>query len=352
MADEPGESGGNDLPPKLNLQKKMSPGDAQSSEAKKPSAVPGTPPAANTPKPSPVLKPKPPAGAQETGSAAPRPPASAARPASKKETSRIPLDSAKAGPGTDIVRPSEAPRTIRIKPKPAETPSTIKLKPKPPQELSRETDAGRGVAVPGARDKKKETSRVSLDAVLSPQELESSGSQKPSEILKQETDQPAEEKSAPKTIKLKRPGSAAPPKVAKQDQDQPISGLGQTSRMEETSRIESEAEEPTPTRRKTIRVKRSGQESAPKIKTSVGGLSQSGQPQAGPGVQQSQPVIVEDKPHWFFHFVAVLAILVVIATIYVFCSQAIGPNPSLTQLSWYVEGPDLGMPMKLAPPRR
>lgn len=243
-------------------------------------------------------------------------PAAPASPASKKETSRIPLEAASASPVGGVTA-AEGPKTIRITPKPAAGPATIKLKPQP---------AGAPkLGSAATQDEKKKTSRIPLDAAL---------------VSDAAAAADAGSAEGPKTIRLKRPGAAPALKVGAPDDGERI-GLGATSKIEETAKIDAE-EPPTPTRRKTIKVKRPGQQPVVKTAPAVGVA-------AGPAAVQP---VVEDQPSWFFPVVTVLAIFVVIATIYVFAAEAIGPNPSLTQLSYYVEGPDLGMPMKIQPPRQ
>ncbi|MCK5850660.1 MAG: hypothetical protein KAH23_07060 [Kiritimatiellae bacterium] len=322
MVDDVEEKDGLPLPPKLNLRKQevqvkpvipaSGTGAIRSETIKLKPAKPVTLPkltAIKTSETAPTVAPSPirPASIRST------PVTPASKSAAKKETSRIPLDAATAASIPGAIVPTQAPKTIRITPKPVASPSTIKLKPK---------SAIHSVAAVGnATDKKKETSRIPLDAALAPESKEATG---------------------PRTIRLKRPGAgpqlktaATRPKVGER------TGLGATTRMEDTAQMDIE-EPATPTRRKTIRVKRPEQKDAPKA------VSIAKPENTAPLVD----TVVEDQPNWFFPFCAVLAIFVVIATIYVFCSQAAGPNPSLSQLSWYIEGPDLGMPMKIAPPRR
>ena len=308
MADNTEQKGGL-IPPKLNLRKPgvqpVTPAGTASNPLRPQTIKLKPAKAVALPKPSMI----------STAKAAPIP-APIIRSAEKKETSRIPLGAATASSVPGAIIPSEAPKTIRITPKPAGSPSTIKIQPK---------SAIQGVPVGKSVDKKKETSRIPLDAALGTGAAEATG---------------------PKTIRLKRPSAGPQLKTAtKRPKIGEKTGLGATTRMEDTAQIEVQ-EPATPTRRKTIRVKRPGQaqrKMAPKaVATAPKAVSN----------EQQEVTVVEDQPNWFFPVCAVLSIFVVIATIYVFASQAVGPNPSLSQLSWYLEAPDLGMPMKIAPPRR
>jgi hypothetical protein len=108
---------------------------------------------------------------------------------------------------------------------------------------------------------------------------------------------------------------------------------------------------PTPTRRKTIRVK------SPAIPATVGpeaGAGPEAQPPPGLAVgfaarKKSPPVSaeVEAPPGPVFLVATVAAILVTAALIYVLAAQVIGPNDCLTPLSYYRAGPRMPWPSRI-----
>ena len=270
-----------------------------------------------------------PAAAQKqvTSSSAPT---IAAAPPVKKETSRIPLSEAKASPTIKASPPTDGPKTIRIKPKPA-TAQTQKV-------------AQPGV-IPGqdpTTDKRK-TSRISLEAALA-------------------SDAPAATAAPahPKTIRLKRPSETATVKVSAKPGAAPPpaaeSMTPSTAKLEETSRLDMppvEEKTGTPTRRKTIRVKRPTQK--PGVTTGAASSVAIAGATAGPlaamataraGGAVAAPV-AEKQPHLTFSLFAIFTMLVIFVTIYLFSAQVFGPNPCLTELSYYKEGPDMGWPGKI-----
>lgn len=241
----------------------------------------------------------------------------------KRQTSRIPLETAKTG---DLTRPpvkpdesgAEAPKTIRIKPATASQTKTASS----PGAAKAETS--------NLEAAKRKTSRISLESAI----------QSPSE------------EAGPKTIKLKRPSEAPTIKVAKapaaesaapqkdeSDVDEAVKG--KTARLD----IPDEDNEPdvSPTRKKTIRVKRpSAAETGPKDVTPA-----KGSPAERAALAAANQNVGEKEPHGTFSFIAVAAIFVCIVCIYLFCSQALGPNASLTQLSYGAPGTDLPWPGKI-----
>jgi hypothetical protein len=239
----------------------------------------------------------------------------------KKETARIPLEEATTEPSDGKGKPSGAPKTIRIKP------ITKKKAAIPPPVASE----------PASLDDKRKTSRISLDAVFA-------------ETDKDEGEGAPEK---PKTIRLKRPTEAATIKIARRPtpptapSPEAVTPSEAKTVLSKTSRIDNlpEAEEEiTPTRRKTIRVKR------PTTSQPVKSLSiKRTDEEAGEGLEfvPEEPPPPPDEPNFLFPIFAVAAMLIVCVTIYVLCAQAFGPNASLTQLSWWPSGPNLAWPDKI-----
>jgi len=239
----------------------------------------------------------------------------------KKETSRIPLEEATTEPSDGKGKPSATPKTIRIKPI-----TKKKAAVAPP-----------AAPEPASLDDKRKTSRISLDAVFSDTE-------------KAEGEAPSER---PKTIRLKRPTEAATIKIARRPtppaapSPEAVTPSEAKTVLSKTSRIDNlpEAEEEiTPTRRKTIRVKR------PTTSQPVKSLSiKRTDEETAEGldfVPEELPP-PPDEPNFLFPLFAVAAMLIVCVTIYVLCAQAFGPNASLTQLSWWPSGPSLAWPDKI-----
>jgi hypothetical protein len=226
---------------------------------------------------------------------------SAVSEAKKKETSKVPLDSA---------LPEDAPvgpKTIKVKP--------IALNGVKPGVLSSASD-------PEEQDPKRQTSRIPLQQALG--DAASNG---------------------PKTIRLKRPGEVAAPKpteTAKLDEDDVPK---KTTQLDEAAL--GDVSGATLTQKRTIKVKR------PQSAGGGGGLSvkRTSSPSSAPvgvGAPAGAPVLshapVKDGAHWTFITCAILTIIVLICTIYLFAAQAVGPNHGLTQLSSLIDGPDLTVP--------
>jgi len=266
------------------------------------------------------------AGTKQAGPAKPTAVAGAGA-AKKKQTSRIPFDAAE--PAVKPAKPAQAPKTIRIKPsRPAGGAKAGGPGPVAPAPAA-------GAAAPKPDAEKRKTSRISLEAALSAEE--------------------SAEKNAtiPKTIKLRRPSEAPTVKVSpgrpgsKAPKGKPAEEAARKTAMSETARLDTQtpAEEGvTPTKRKTIRVKR------PSAAPGVKGLSVAPPADTG-GVREASaleaPPVVE-KTSWVFPVVALVAVLVVCVVIYMLAAQALGPrNASLTKLSYGAEWLDLGWPGKL-----
>jgi len=292
-------------------------------DAKKPAASPVTPgtvrkekapaaEAAEPVKPSAVADPKPemPSGKPES-----------------KGPSRIPSEAAKPAAVLKTAAPTATPKTIRIKPA-------------APVSAAGKPAMGERPAVPEARkgpglEGKRKTSRIPLEKVLSPEEQDSGKS----------------DEGVPKTIRLKRPSvapTAGVPKRAESadakakapaEEEKPASG--KTARLDAQL---AEAESPTATRRKTIRVKR------PTQKPAAEGISVARAPEAGKPARKeegAEAVGAVDEPGLVFSILTIAATLLACVAIYVLAAQAIGPNVSLTRLSYNVRGPNLAWPGKI-----
>lgn len=237
-------------------------------------------------------------------------------PAAKRETSRIPLELAKPALGAPG-RPPAGPSTIRVKP--VVIRQTV--------DLAQAVPDGTGALVvptaPAAANEagKRKTSRISLESVLSGQPASASQT---AEITPPEVDE------EPRTIRIKRSAerpASRPVAVTPAPVAAPISP-GQTARLElppETPAVApGEGGTQTPTRKKTIKVRRPGAEE---------GEEEQGAPAA---VARPEPVAhaTEDMPHVTFGVFAVLAVLVVAVLVWVLMAQTFGPDLSLTRLSY------------------
>ncbi len=345
MAEEQNNSNPS-LPPKLDLRKlganRPAPGAGTDTkpDASAPPAVPlPRPPANDLPRPGPTLtapkpvppppdgqpvklKPKlpppprpgtPPVAAGTSGaSARPQPPAVPQQaPSPKRETSRIPLESAQPAPA--------GPKTIRIQPAPQSA---------PPPPVPGPDDA--------AQDAKRRTSRISLESALG------GASEKPVDA--------ASEAGGPKTIRLKRPAEPSLPKTTPESDD--------TSKdaFTKTAPIAADAGSAIPlTQKKTIRVKRPGSagaaRAAPVIRRGSG--SEDDAAATGAGQQAAMAPVTAgqaaDPAHWTFITFSILGMLILMSIIYMLSAQAFGPNLSLTRLSYGAEGMELPWPGRLYP---
>lgn len=260
-------------------------------------------------------------------SSALQPPAAEA----KKKTSRIPLEAAMAMPATSD---TQTVRTVRIKPA---MPGAQRTEAKPPVGIQQPPPG------PGTNtDPKRKTSRISLEAAIA---INDKGAPDTGE--------------GPKTIRLKKPGDMATVKLQPQPAaaplpvPPPVPAAGGTTPLDATAALEGipvEDAGQTPTKRKTIKVRRPGQAGEPAVETAGGGAD-ARRPSIAVAVA---PVVVEDSPHWFFITAASIAVLVAIAVCLVVASQAIGPNTSGTFLSDYPTAWDINLPglQKIAPPPR
>jgi hypothetical protein len=396
MADKDANEGGPPLPPKLDLRKSgvIKPQDSTSSEgseaekqekvsarpassgppaSKVPSSMPPTPVPAHQPTAgpksttAPIVMPKPGAGTKPVvrpSSAGPKvtrpssstapagatpvrpkivsaePPAEAGQePSAKAETSRITLPAAKPG----------APATAR--PKPAVAVSSKKDTTKIPLEAAKPKPVG-------ASDSKKppssllisspgETARI--PAVPKPKTASIAAKRKtariPLEAALGEDTETGDSESTPKTIRIRKPGGAGP--AAKTATAKTIKAKPVTARTPGTAaaKVKAEAadkggEAESPTRRKTVVVKRAQTGGAKNLAISrAKGV-------ATPAAAVVQPVSVQaDEPGALTGIMALAAVLVASALIYMLAAQVIGPDRS--QISYATGAPDLPFPGKI-----
>jgi hypothetical protein len=191
----------------------------------------------------------------------------------KSETSRIPLDSA-------------VPKPINIAK--SESADVVEK----PKAISPESKDQSG---------KSQTSRITLDSIMTSSEEEP-------------VEQPVAQTSRPKTVKLKRP--VITPKV--------------------TPSVEPSDEGITPTRKKTIKAKKPSAPETPTVDSaaeSKGPKLQTNKAQLGGAyiadrfANTGYVAVAEDKPHWVFAVVGVLACVVMAVAIYVQVAQL--PNSGL-----------------------
>ena len=244
-----------------------------------------------------------------------------AKPISKSETAKIPLDTATSG----ITIVDDVPHTKTIKIKPVASPGTIKIG---------AATAKPAVASPqAAKIAKSQTSKIPLDAVLPASNAAPTG--------------------GPKTIRLKRPSATskpsvvpAPATVAKIAKDTKAD-LSKTSRLDmDDAGVEPSA---TPTRRKTIRVKRptSGVSPSMNISRSEPVASSGGAlPTAGAPLPPMQMEEVEEKC-LISGIASILALFVICTLVYVLMAQVTGKNGSLSKLSYFMPEVNLSWPGKI-----
>ncbi|MFW5870990.1 MAG: hypothetical protein ACOCVH_00730 [Verrucomicrobiota bacterium] len=237
--------------------------------------------------------------------------------AAKKETSKIPLDQAKTASGGQSGQASR-PKTIKISPAGNKTAAQ-----KPPVQERKETSGSEG----SSQDEKRKTSRISLESAL--------GMDKTSGGLS----------GSPKTIRLKRP-SASGGKVNTGPTIKKPGGASQEDEISRTAEIKDEpaGEDGTPTRRKTIKVKRAGQRKTVR-KTPQPVQRGAAETQGAPAQGQVVAPAGQKEPGVFFALTGIAALLVTLVTIYVMTAQAFGPNNvSLSRISYGLPGLDLTWP--------
>ena len=221
--------------------------------------------------------------------------AAAMVPDEKRKTSRVSMDEflPPAGQAEEPATgtPGAIPKTIRLK-KPGEQPaSTIKV-PKAPAPAE-ETTAPAPVP---ADDGKTKTSRISLEAALTPAEGRDTAGGPPT--------------TTPKTIRIKRPGDAATSIPAEE-----LSGKSKTARLDLTA--EAAVAAGPATQRKTIRIKRPGEGAAPSVAGRTISITRPAEATAPEGVAAPEG----DEPGVTFSILAIAAVLVVCVLIYVLAAQ-------------------------------
>ena len=240
---------------------------------------------------------------------------------SKRETSKIPLESASA-PAVTPMGPGANTKTIKIAPAPVDG-----SKISGPMVVS----AG-GPDEPVKPDAKRQTSRISLEAALS---SDGTGNGEPAA-------------TGPKTIRLKRPSEAPTVKVKKAPDAADSGELRKTAKIEMPP---DEAETPA-TQRKTIKVKRPSQRRTVKSVSVKRGSESEGDAAAAPaGAPQAMPAaepVVVDSAHWTFITTAIAAMIACFVLIYVLCAQVLGPNISLTEVAYAAPDVELPWPGRIA----
>jgi hypothetical protein len=235
-------------------------------------------------------------------------PSSSGAPAAKRETSRIPLEMAKPSMGAPG-RPSLGPSTIRVKP--VVIRQTVDL-----AQAAPDGTGGAAQTLPPVSPEsgKRKTSRISLESVLGSQAGVASQT---AEISAPETD------DEPRTIRIKRTAERPATNVAVAA---PMSS-GQTARLElppDTPAVApGGAGGPSPTRKKTIKMRRPGEEDGDRESAPV-------------TVARPEPVVQssEDVPHATFGVLALVASLVMAVLVWILMAQAFGRDVSLTKLSY------------------
>jgi hypothetical protein len=161
-------------------------------------------------------------------------------------------------------------------------------------------------------EEKRMTSRINLEAALSTEE----GSDGKAGSI------------GPKTIRLKRPGDASTikavprPKMVKPAEDAGSAVMNRTARLEVPEEKAEDAEGTegaSPTRRKTIRIKRPthgpGEDAPIVIARAEAAAAAQGEEMDG------MPFSLDDEPNPAFPILAIAAVLVILVTIYLFTVQ-------------------------------
>lgn len=242
-----------------------------------------------------------------------------AKPVSKSETAKIPLDLT----SSEGALSADVPQTKTIKIKPVASPSAVKIGVTPSPASSPEV----------AKIAKSQTSKIPLDAVMP-------------------VGNATEPSGGPKTIRLKRPGAISKP-TAMQTQA-PVAKIAKDvkSDLSKTSRLDlgdADIESPaTPTRRKTIRVKRPASGAAPSLSISRSEPAPSGGALPTVGAPLP-PMPVEEVEEKFLisGIASVLALFVVCTLIYVLMAQVTGQDGSLSKLSYFMPEVNLSWPGKI-----
>ena len=232
--------------------------------------------------------------------------------------------------------------------KPSSAPKTIRIRPvtksMPAVQAAPPPTVSAGSA-PATLEDKRKTSRIALETVFATEPKEGGEASEP---------------GRPKTIRLKRPTEAATIKMARPPAAPPAIGgpsptvtvpseskaaLSKTARIDNLPEVQDQPDL-TPTQRKTIRVKR------PTTAQPVKSLSirRTEEEEGEATLEQQAPQLIKDQPNVAFPLVAIAAALVACVTVYVLSSQAFGPNASWSQVSVWITGPDLPWPDKVPIP--
>ena len=204
------------------------------------------------------------------------------RPASKKDTARIPLEAAKPRMEKPVVGPGDSNVRAAVQP-PAAKATRL-------GETAVVTVASPMASVAAAAEKRK-TSRISLEAVLGDSAGEAEG-------------------GGPKTIKLKRPGESVTAKAgAPTTEDGAVGGP-------------AAATGGSPTQKKTVIVRRQADSAAGRKLTFARPQGQGGEAAStGPGsILEMTPVA---QVHWLFPALAVLAMVCSLTLVYMLSTQAL-----------------------------
>jgi hypothetical protein len=341
---------GQQIPPKVDLRKQMPPkpaavppaadrmqtmqidmGDLQAPTKVSGAAQAGAPPQRATV----VVKPVSPAPVEAAGVAAePRksptatvPVVPVGAPPTKRETSRIPLEMAKPPLGAAPPRPtvrSGAPSTIRVKP--VVVRQTVDLAQAVPDQAAPaaaapETPTAEPAAAPSPDAGKRKTSRISLEAVL--------GAPAPAAAPAQPAVPVGDDEQ--RTIRLRRTSEPLAKKTVS------ITDLGAEAVAPEPET--TAGGEPSPTRKKTIKVRRPGEAGEGGAPAEVARPA----PSMAMSVEQ-----VEDRPNAVFGWFAGVGVAVCLVVIYVLMAQAFGPNICMTTVSYGWPEFDVSWPGKIA----
>lgn len=243
--------------------------------------------------------------------------------AAKRKTTRIEL------PATDEIEESEF-KTVKLRPMPPPQPGSAPLPPGPKPPTPAQVQAS-----------KSKTSRISLDAAFG-------------------GDATAPASGAPKTIRLKRPtelskgatGQVPSPVTARQTGRIPSVPPLQTS---QTARLPTQQltdvgpsageEEPSPTRRKTIKIKRPATAGGAHISVAASAADASADSDtpmmAIPGA--AAPAVGPDTAHVTFIIAAAAALILALGVIWILAAQTFGPNAAVTGYA-FSAGPDISPP--------
>jgi len=244
-------------------------------------------------------------------------------PPGKRETSRIPLEMAKPTLGSVPTRPPSreaAPSTIRVKP--VVVRQTVDLAQAAPDRSASVPAAGAPAAGPVVTPPldvgKRKTARISLEAALGEPSPAA-----PAPVAPAGGDEQ-------RTIRLRRPAEGLAKKTVS------ITDIGSDAEGAGTAAADGG---PSPTRKKTIKVRRPGK-----------GVEGGAPAEAARPVPTMAAAVeaVENRPHLFFGWAAGLGVAVCLVVVYVLMAQAFGPNLSLTTLSYGWPDFDVSWPGKIS----